>query len=414
MRNARGLVAAAAVFGYAALTGAACSSTTDSIGHDGPGGIRLKPLVGPAAYPNPFKDRLGKTDAEIAAKIEAAFNQLFHGDPLNEAIYFPSGDQASIRDLFHNDIRTEGVGWAMLIAVELDKRDEFDHMWRFATAQLEFASGPTRGYFRSSCDTESGNAPCIDPFGMEQFVTALLFAHDRWTSTGAIAYGAAAVELLDAMRHKQDANGGIVDGVTDAFDLATHLPYDFPDETAAGRSRPSIAMPAYYELWAQATGDPFWTTAAGAAREYWKKSAHPETGLLPVRAPFEGAAVSGSDSFQPEAYRALINIVLDEIWFKRDPWNVEESDRVLAFFTRKGFGSYGTSFDLEGNTLNPARELALILVNGMTAAISTVPDRDAYMQEVWDRPTPSGPVRYYQGLLDLLALLLLGGQLRVW
>jgi oligosaccharide reducing-end xylanase len=409
VRFARGL------FAVALGAAAACSSTTDSIGHNGPGGIRLKPLVGPASYPNPFRDWLGKTDVEIASRLEAAFNQLFHGDPATQAIYFPDGDQASIRDLFHNDIRTEGVGWGMMVAVQMNKQDEFDHMWRFAKNDLQFATGPNKGYFTSSCDTESGTADCIDPFGMEQFLMALLFAHRRWSSGGAIDYGADAIALLDVIRHKQDQNGGIVDGVTDVFDATMRLPYDFPDETAAGRTRPSIVMPPYYELWAQATGDAFWSRAAESGRTLLKKSADPVTGLLPVRATFEGAAISGFASFQPEAYRALVTIALDEIWFGRDPWNVEESTRVLAFFTSKGFDSYGTSYNIKtGVALNPAREIALLIVNGMTAAASTAVDKEAYVQVVWDQPTPSGPVRYYQGIVDLLALLLLSGNYRVW
>ena len=32
-------------------------------------------------------------------------------------------DQAYIQDTLHGDMRTEGIGLAMMIAVELDKRD---------------------------------------------------------------------------------------------------------------------------------------------------------------------------------------------------------------------------------------------------------------------------------------------------
>ena len=116
------------------------------------------------------------------------------------------------------------------------------------------------------------------------------------------------------MRHKQDVNGGVVDGVTDTFDAATNLVFDFPNVSAAGIGRPSIEMPAYYDLWAQATGDPFWTGAATAARAYWQRSANPSTGLTPVRATFAGVPVAGSDNFQPEAYRAALNMTLDRIW----------------------------------------------------------------------------------------------------
>src|SRR5882724_9040281 len=72
----------------------ACRTTVDSLGIDRPteagGPAVLRPLVGPASYPNAFRDVLGKSDAEIAAKIAMTFDQLFHGDA-TQAIYFPVG-----------------------------------------------------------------------------------------------------------------------------------------------------------------------------------------------------------------------------------------------------------------------------------------------------------------------------------
>ena len=50
----------------------------------------------------------------------------------------------------------------------------------------------------------------------------------------------------------------------------------------------------------------------------------------------------------------------------------------------------------------------------MTAAISTNADRATYVDKVWTLATPVGVVRYYQGILDLLSLLVLSGQYRVW
>ncbi len=46
----------------------------------------LRPADGPSEYPNAFLDVLGKTDEEIAAKIEDSFNQLFYGDPSDETV----------------------------------------------------------------------------------------------------------------------------------------------------------------------------------------------------------------------------------------------------------------------------------------------------------------------------------------
>ncbi len=413
----------AALILFAALLPVACGKTVDSLGYNGAGALPLGPLTGPPTYPNAFRDLLGKTDAEIAAKIAATFAQLFHGDPATQAIYVPIGtDRAYIQDVLHSDVRTEGLGLAMLVAVELDKRDELDRLWTYAkSTPPRFGSGASSGYFLSFCETASAStAPCLDPFGLQQMLMALIFANDRYTRAGAPAtavdYAAGARDLLTLMRHKQDENGGIVDGVTDTFDAATNLVFDFPNVSAAGVGRPSIEMPAYYDLWAQATADPFWTGAAVAARAYWQRTAHPSTGLTPVRATFAGVAVAGSDNFQPEAYRAALNMTLDRIWSGGvgDAWTVGESDRLLTFFAAQGIDTYGTSYTLDGATMLSANhDPGLVAMNGASALIATVPERTAFVQAVWDLAIPTGLSRYYTGLLDLLAVLVLGGQLRV-
>jgi oligosaccharide reducing-end xylanase len=307
----------------------------------------------------------------------------------------------------------------MLIAVERDKRDELDRLWTYAKATLRIATGPASGYFASFCERGAMTGGCLDPFGLQQMLMALIFANDRYTRADAAAtavdYAAEARLLLDLMRHKQDQNGGVVDRVTDTFDATARLVLDVPDLSAAGIGRPSIEMPAYYDLWAQATRDPFWTSAAGAARAYWRRAAHPITGLMPVRATFAGAPVAGSDTFQPEAYRAQLAMVLDQIWSAAGAWSVGEGERMLAFFSGQGIDTYGGSYSLDGaTTLSQPHEPALVAMNGVTALTALVPDRTAYVDAVWNLETPSGVPRYYAGLVDLLALLVLGGQMRVW
>ena len=42
-------------------------------------------------YRNLFVERLGHTPAEVHAKVEAAFQQLFHGDGQEQRVYFETG-----------------------------------------------------------------------------------------------------------------------------------------------------------------------------------------------------------------------------------------------------------------------------------------------------------------------------------
>ena len=69
-------------------------------------------------YQNLFIELLGKSEAEVNAKVDNAFNQLFYGDDNSERIYYPvEPDMAYIEDIGNGDVRTEGMSYEMMIAV---------------------------------------------------------------------------------------------------------------------------------------------------------------------------------------------------------------------------------------------------------------------------------------------------------
>ena len=401
----------------AAMALPACTSTVDSLGYNRLTGADIHRLTPPGSYPNAFAER-GHSESDINDKINGVFMQLFYGDPNTQAIYFPLTDDAYIKDTLHNDIRTEGVALGMNIAVQLGRQNEFDRLWTYARAFQQITSGAAQGYYSSFCEDTTGAAVgCVDPFGYEQFVTALLFANDRWGSnTGAIDYASEAARLFNVMRLKEQDNGGVVNGVTDTFDPATRLAYDVPNVSAAGETRPAVVMPGYYALWRQATGDPFWTKATASARTYLQAAAHTPFGLLPVRANFDGSPVPSWDTFQPEGYRAQLNMVLDRIWAGGNSWEQDEADKLLTFFNMQGLTNYCKVYSLDGTCMDTTHEPSLVVVNGITAAIATptMPERGAFVDAVWSVTTPTGDGRYYAGVLELIGLLILSGRYQVW
>jgi oligosaccharide reducing-end xylanase len=298
------------------------------------------------------------------------------------------------------------MGLAMLIAVELDHREELDRLWSYAASALRHADGPERGYFRSTCS----DGACADPFGQQQLTMALLFAHGRWGShTGEIDYGAEALRSLAAMREPRSG------GVTPMFDAQTSLIVDEPTTTRAGRTRPSNVMPGYYALWAEATGDASWLDVAAASRSFLKAAAHPKTGLLPLRARFDGSAEPGSDAFMPEGYRAQLAMTLDHVFTGSEPWYPSESNSLLSFFSGQGLTSYGASYPLDGSRcIDCTHNLALVAMNGVSALPATQASRAAFVEAVWNAEPTNGDARYYDGLLQLLALLTLSGRLQVY
>jgi oligosaccharide reducing-end xylanase len=345
--------------------------------------------------------------------VDALFEQLFHGDPADEAIYFEiGGDQAFIQDILHGDVRSEGVGLGMLIAVQLDRRDEHDRLWRFAKASLEQQQGASRGYFRSTC----GDGPCADPYGHQELAMALLFAHGRWGSRGGdIDYGSEAWRLMNVMWQKEQENGGVVAGVTNLLDAQTSLVVDQPTPSRSKFTRPSHVKPAYYALWAEATGEARWATAASAGRQLLEAAAHPTTGLMPSVCGFDGEPSPDANGTTPDGLRTQLNMTLDQLFHRPAAFYEGESDALIAFFAGQGITSYGSRYSLDGSvTLDPTRSHAIVAMNGVSALIATRDDRQAFVQAVWELPPPTGAARYYDGMLQLLSLLTLSGKMRVF
>jgi len=409
-----------------------CRKTFDSLGSNDTidaAKRELQDLSGPTDYPNAFHDALGKTSDEINAKITNAFNTLFHGNPLDQAIFFLVGDdRACIKDIYHDgEVRTEGMGLGMIIAVELNKQLEFDQLWRYAKENLMIQSGSARGYFNSHCDVkddESANSRvCLDPYGLQQFTMALVLANARWGSgsvnvdAGAMDYNSDAWMLLDVMRYKEQENGGVVDGITNTFDAHTLLVFDEPTVFAYNYTSPSAQLPAYYDVWAQATGDSFWSAVAINARGFWPSVANADTGLLPDKAYFTGTSYQDWDMFGPEGYRAQLNMTLDRIWTGPNTWEDTEANRIIDFFggiLDSGATTYSMSYQLDGTVIDAtAADASLVAVNGGSALIASSSHRKEFIQAVWDLDIPTGNTRYYRGILYLLSLLTLSGEYRV-
>ncbi len=276
-------------------------------------------------YQNLFAELLGKSDDEIQAKLDAAWKQLFYGNDDTQRVYYPVGeDMAYIEDIGHDDVRSEGMSYGMMIAVQMDKKEEFDRLWKWAKTYMHHTTGPYQGYFAWHC-TPEGEPIDANPAsdGEEWFVMALFFAAGRWgNGEGIYNYQAEAQAILDTMLHKTDQNGSIA---TDMFH-PEHKQVVFAPRLgeASQFTDPSYHLPHYYELWARWADkdNEFWYEAAATSREFFKKAAHPETGLMPDYAEFDGSPADpwggGHDAFRFDAWRNGMNVAADYAWFAAD------------------------------------------------------------------------------------------------
>jgi oligosaccharide reducing-end xylanase len=330
-------------------------------------------------YRNLFAEYLGKSDAEAQARIDAAWDQLFYGDDATERVYYPaSDDMAYIVDIGNNDVRSEGMSYGMMIAVQLDKKEEFDRLWKWAKTYMYHPDGPFKGYFSWHCTRDGVRLDAVPASdGEEWFVMALLFASARWgDGEGIFDYQGQAQEILDVMLHKKEEDSS---PATNMFDPMQKMVVFVPVLGGpAGFSDPSYHLPAYYELWARwaERDNQFWSDAAQTSRVYFKKAAHPKTGLMPDYAQFDGKPYSfgatGHEDFRFDAFRTLSNVAVDYAWWAADPWQVEQSNRVLSFLASKGMDAYPNQYALTGKPLTTDRSTGL---SSMAAVAALAADR---------------------------------------
>jgi oligosaccharide reducing-end xylanase len=382
-------------------------------------------------YRNLFAER-GHSRREIRQKIDGAFEQLFHGNPDTQTVYYSGGANSNgplayIMDVKHHDVRTEGLSYGMMIAVQLNQKAEFDALWNWSKTYLYVAESnhPSSGFFAWQARTNGVRlSQFVAPDGEEYYVTALYFAAHRWgNGKGIYDYQAEADGLLARMRHREPISGKISFRTREMtvrgealFDAEHRMVLFSPSSERDRFTDPSYHLPAFYELWGRwgpAPDREFWLEAAKASREFFVRATHPVTGLNPDYARFDGSPVNYHTNFSYDAFRTAGNWSVDWSWWQKDAREQDLSDRLQTFFESRG-GSYGCQFTLAGRTLEERHAQGLVAVNAVASLAARHPQSHRFVEELWNTSTPDGLERYYEGLLYLMALLHCGGEFRIW
>jgi oligosaccharide reducing-end xylanase len=418
---------------------------------------------------------------QIDAKIHAAFEQLFHGDKDSQTVYYDAGSNANgplayITDVANHDARTEGMSYGMMIAVQMNRKLEFDAIWNWANTYMLVTdpANPSNGYFAWSMNvdgTPRSDSPAPD--GEEYFVMSLYFAANRWGSgSGIYDYKAQADRILSLMRHHpvQTATGpfrlhpnsapfvpvprnpppGIATGQapspapapSPAVAAAIPPPWTRPGQRTVGPmvneqykmirfvpnsggdafTDPSYHLPAFYELWARwgpAQDREFWAQAAVASRAFLAKVSDPATGLGPDRANFDGTWMTGRDGqpvpFSYDSWRTASNWSVDYSWWHKDPQEPVLSDRIQKFLFSQGVSSFDDRYSLDGKSLSQRHSTGMVATTATASLAATPgPTANAFLNELWNTPIPAGQQRYYDGMLYMLSLLHCSGEFRIW
>ncbi|MEO6276864.1 glycosyl hydrolase family 8 [Roseateles sp.] len=369
--------------------------------------------------------RLEISEADITAKLDGYWKSLFEGGKDQRIVFAaaptPNGPAAYVLDVNNADVRSEGMSYGMMVAVQMGRKAEFDALWNWAWTHMRYAAGPRQSYFRWQCQPtgcDKDAVPASD--GEEYFATALLMAAARWgNGNGSYDYNAQAQEILTAMLHKETMNGGVKEGARSMFSPQHGQVVFVPVGRAADFSDPSYHLPAFYEIWARRAAKPEdrqrWSEIADISRAYFNKAAHPSTGLTPDYAEFDGRpkVLDGHEDFRYDAFRTAVNWSVDQAWWGKNSAAAGLSTRLLSFFTAQK-QPYTHLYTVDGKPLNDEPSKGLMASNAVAALLVEKPMAKRFVDDLWALAPPTGQWRYYDGLLQFMAMLHITGRFKAW
>ena len=400
--------------------------------------------IATGTYRNLFVEA-GHSEAEVEAKLREVFDDVFKG---KHRCYFEVGkDMAYISDIKNNDVRSEGMSYGMMIAVQFDRKDIFDRLWRWTKKYMQMQDGAMKGYFRWSCKrdgTPNAHGPASD--GELYYITSLIFASNRWGNSGEIDYLKEAQYILDCIQPRETEvtmhrgedgkklekpinvkrNISLIDPATS---LITFVP-------GAAFTDPSYHIPAFYEVWARYADDgraSYWRECARKSREYLHKSMHPMTGLNDDYNNFDGTPLHNNrllgDCFRYDSWRVPMNIALDYSWACSDrQWQQNYGHTIQNFFFSQGIDSYLDQYNTDGTLpkqILPAgthqpklrHSIGLMATLAASSIMCSHPKSYDFIDRLWNakhKPDADGYFdAYYDGLLRLFAFMHLSGHYRV-
>lgn len=405
-----------------------CGATALGQGKRNPEAAETKGAFYTGRYRNVFKEA-GYPQAAIDEKVARAYHDLFEGP---HPIYFAVGDSMGyVSDLKNHDARTEGMSYGMMAAVQLNKKDVFDRLWRWSKKYMQHQDGPMEGYFAWSINPQTmkknAEGPASD--GELYYVTSLLFASNRWGNRTGIDYYKEARRILDLM-WKKDGTGGVYNLINTEHKQITFVPvgsnYNWTD--------PSYHLPAFMEAWALYAKDgheQFYRDCADTSRAFLHRACHPVTGLNTDYTEFSGAPRSprwGPAAFRYDSWRVPMNIAMDYAWFGKDKsWQEDYAKRFQDFLRSKGIDSFEDQFNVDGSRpgfilqaggfQKLRHSLGLVATAASTTLASNRNGSYEFVRALWNarlEPYEDGYFDpYYDGLLYLFGLMHLSGKYQV-
>lgn len=364
-------------------------------------------------YTNLFQE-YGYDEKEIQERLDNIWYEIFEGP---DKVYFENDEGLGyVVDTGNIDVRTEGMSYAMLLAVQYDKKDYFDKLWGWTKKYMYMDTGENAHYFAWSVDPSGEkNSYGPAPDGEEFFAIDLIFASNRWgDGEGIYNYLHEAQELLKYMVHK----GSKFEG-DPMFDPETKLIKFVPN---CDFTDPSYHVPHFYDYFAIHAYEEdraFFKEAAQASREYLPTAFHPETGLNPEYSLYDGTPKYDSEHphFYSDAYRTAMNVAIDMEWNEKIPVLQERLKTLQQFFIDENNPGYQYELTIEGEPtdkeiLHPVGLLATLA--SASLANKETDNAKEFVKRFWATPIRKGERRYYDNFLYAFSFMALSGRYRAF
>lgn len=153
-------------------------------------------------------EQCGYSREAIQARLERNWYEMFEGP---DKIYWENDEGLGyVMDTGNHDVRTEGMSYAMMIAVQYGRKDVFDKLWGWVMKYMFMTEGLHQGYFAWSVDPSGvPNADGPAPDGEEYFAMDLFLASAQWgDGEGVYEYSRHARSILHTCVHQGEDGEG--------------------------------------------------------------------------------------------------------------------------------------------------------------------------------------------------------------
>jgi endo-1,4-beta-D-glucanase Y len=292
----------------------------------------------------------------------------------------------------NNDTVSEGMAYGMLFAVYMNDKATFDSLWQHAQARRN-SRGLLRWHYDGNGSPIGSGADNAATDADEDAAFALIMADKQWG--GYIA--AANTHLASMMTHMIAGDNTLR-----------------PDDVNTGDVNPSYFAPAYYRVFAQASGNARWMQVLDRSYALLELCAHDTTGLVPDWCTTGGGAARNS-RYGYDAARTPWRIAQDACWYN-EARAKSYLGRVATFFKGVGPSAIKDGYNLDGT--QPGMYVSSAFEGPVgNAAMAASGDYADFMRQIYGRVSSvtktgtSSAYNYYNASVGLLSLMLMTGNM---